>query len=574
MKNNSILIYVGLILLGLLFGWLIFSSGSEESEHAGHETEAAAEIMWTCSMHPQIMQPEPGDCPICGMDLIPADTGADGMTANEFKLTENALALANVQTTVVGRAEGLENTVTLSGKITENETKNKVQVSYFAGRIERLNVNFTGETIHKDQLLATIYSPELVAAQQELLTAVSLKESQPSLYKAVQNKLKLWKLSDKQIREIEESGEVKENFPVYATVTGVVTEKLVEQGDYIKQGQPLFKIANLNTVWAVFDVYENEIEQFKEGQEITVTTRAFPNKKFTAKVDFINPVLDTKSRTVKLRTVLHNKDDMLKPGMFVKGSIEVGKGKEKEALTIPASAVMWTGEQSVVYVKPDKGKPIFEMRQVTIGEKIGDRYQVLEGLEDGTEIVANGTFTIDAAAQLQGKKSMMNQLEREVEDNHEDPRQMTMELPKSFQAELNNALPAYYTLRDALVVGNVKEVSVAAQKTSKKLSAYKGVLDKMMQQHFTKVIDMLDAIHHNDNLENQRAHFVILNKNLIALVSNLDHTEKNLYVLNCPMANNDNGADWLSTSTEVFNPYYGDKMLKCGAVVDTINFKQ
>src|SRR5690606_32461962 len=176
--------------------------------------------MWTCSMHPQIMQPESGDCPICGMDLIPADGGSDGLLADQFKLTENAMALANIQTTIVGKGNVEGNTIKLSGKIAENEEANAVQVSYFSGRIERLNVNFTGETIRKGQLLATIYSPELYAAQQELITAASLKDSQPTLYKAVRNKLKLWKLSENQINLIETSGKVLENFPVYATVSG------------------------------------------------------------------------------------------------------------------------------------------------------------------------------------------------------------------------------------------------------------------------------------------------------------------------------------------------------------------
>ena len=185
-----------------------------------------------------------------------------------------------------------------------------------------LNVSFTGEEVRKGQLLATIYSPELYAAQQELITAASLKESQPALYKAVRNKLKLWKLSENQINQIEETGKVKENFPVYATVSGTVTEKLVEQGDYIKQGQPLLKIANLNTVWANFDVYENQIDRFKKGQEVMITTNAYPNKEFKGKVDFIDPVLNTKTRTVTLRVVLSNKDDVFKPGMFVTANIE------------------------------------------------------------------------------------------------------------------------------------------------------------------------------------------------------------------------------------------------------------
>ena len=228
------IIYIGILVIGLLLGWVLFGNASNTETEHNHNEVAETNQMWTCSMHPQIMKSEPGNCPICGMELIPAASGADGLLADQFKLTKNAMALANVQTTIVGNGKISGNAIKLSGKIVENEESNAVQVSYFSGRIERLNVSFTGEEIRKGQLLATIYSPELYAAQQELLTASSLKESQPALYKAVRNKLKLWKLSENQINNIETSGKVLENFPVYATVSGTVSEKLVEQGDYIR----------------------------------------------------------------------------------------------------------------------------------------------------------------------------------------------------------------------------------------------------------------------------------------------------------------------------------------------------
>jgi len=370
-------------------------------------------------MHPQIMLPESGDCPICGMDLIPTETGSEGLDANQFKMTENAMALANIETSVVGNSIVESNAIKLSGKIMENEEANAVQVSYFSGRIEKLNVNFTGEKIRKGQLLATIYSPELFAAQQELLTAASLKESQPALYKAVRNKLKLWKLSESQINDIETSGKVKENFPVYATVSGTVSEKLVEQGDYIKEGQPLLRIANLNSVWANFDVYENQINLFKIGQEVLITANANPNKEFKAKVSFIDPVLNSKTRTVILRAVLDNSTNIFKPGMFVQGNIkEINLGKE-QALIIPSTAILWTGERSVVYIKIQSEEPVFEMREVTLGNRMGENYEVIIGLGNGDEIVTNGTFTVDAAAQLQGKKSMMNKEGGKTTTGHE-----------------------------------------------------------------------------------------------------------------------------------------------------------
>ena len=172
------LIYIGLLLVGFLLGWMLFGGSSNNEEIHNHETISETNQMWTCSMHPQILQPEPGDCPICGMDLIPAETSSEGLLADQFKLTKNAMALANIQTSIVGEGTTGNNTIKLSGKIVENEEANAIQVSYFSGRLERLNVSFTGEAVRKGQLLATIYSPELYDAQQELLTASSLKESQ------------------------------------------------------------------------------------------------------------------------------------------------------------------------------------------------------------------------------------------------------------------------------------------------------------------------------------------------------------------------------------------------------------
>jgi len=368
------IVYTGILGVGLLLGWILFGGTANENTARNHAETVEKNQMWTCSMHPQIMQPEAGDCPICGMDLIPAESSADGLMADQFKLTENAMALANIETSIVGNRKAENNAIKLSGKIVENEEGNAVQVSYFSGRIEQLNVSFTGEEVQKGQLLATIYSPELYAAQQELITATSLKESQPALYKAVRNKLKLWKLSESQINEIEISGKVKENFPVYATVSGTVSEKLVEEGNHIKQGQPLFKIANLSTVWANFDVYENQINRFKKGQEVFVITNAYPNKVFKSKVDFIDPVLDAKTRTVKLRVVLNNKDEVFKPGMFVEGKIKGITSSKEEVVTIPSSAVLWTGKRSLVYLKANSNEPVFEMLEITLGNKVGDTY--------------------------------------------------------------------------------------------------------------------------------------------------------------------------------------------------------
>ncbi|MEP3838791.1 MAG: efflux RND transporter periplasmic adaptor subunit [Algibacter sp.] len=585
------IIYVGIFAVGMLLGWLLFGGSSNiESEH-NHDAATETNQMWTCSMHPQIMQPEPGDCPICGMDLIPVASSSEGLLADQFKLSENAMALANIQTSMVGHGKSEDNTIKLSGKIVENEDANAVQVSYFSGRIEQLNVSFTGEKVNKAQLLATVYSPELYAAQQELITAASIKESQPSLYKAVRNKLKLWKLSESQINQIETSGLVKENVPIYATVSGTVSEKLVEQGDFVKQGQPLLKIANLNTVWANFDVYENQINLFKIGQAISITSNTYPNKVFKAKVDFIDPVLNTKTRTVKLRAVLANKQDAFKPGMFVEAKVKGITSSKEPVLTIPSTAVLWTGERSVVYLKTDPNQPVFEMREITLGHKIGDNYEVLKGLEIEDEIVTHGTFTVDAAAQLQGKKSMMNKEGGKVITGHEGHlgmerntsinnaslynRKERIKVSKDFQNQLKVVFNDYIKLKDALVKDEYNKVITESKRLLGHLSnvEIKGLKDKEAHAYWMLLEKEIKAsatsISNTSKLESQRNHFKQLSSHLIGAIQTFGVNEK-VFVEFCPMVDDNNGAYWLSREEKVINPYFGGAMLTCGEVKQVI----
>jgi Cu(I)/Ag(I) efflux system membrane fusion protein len=586
------IIYSAILGVGLLLGWFIFGGSSTTETKHNHNVVAETNQMWTCSMHPQIMQPEAGDCPICGMDLIPAENGSDGLLADQFKLTENAMALANIQTSIVGE-ENLESRSTqLSGKIAENEEANTVQISYFSGRIERLNVNSTGEEVRKGQLLATIYSPELYAAQQELITASSLKESQPALYKAVRNKLKLWKLSENQINGIESSGKVKENVPVYATVSGTVTDKLVEQGDNVKQGQSLLKIANLNTVWGNFDVYENQLESFKKGQDVIVTTNAYPNKEFKGKVDFVNPVLDTKTRTITLRVVLNNEDAIFKPGMFVKANIECAlNGKKDAILSIPASAVLWTGERSVVYLKTNPDVPIFEMKEVVLGNRRGANYEIVAGLFAGNEIVTNGTFTVDAAAQLNGKKSMMNKyggksttsderhsgMEKTNADNGKESFNLNerVAVSKDFQNQLKLVFNDYIKLKDALVKEESKEASTLSKNLLNNLSKIDVKLLKDKETHTQwmalekEIKASAGLISESSNIAAQRSNFKDLSTKLTNAIEVFGVNEK-VYHQYCPMADNNSGAYWLSKEENVINPYFGDAMLTCGEVKQVI----
>lgn len=595
MKKN--IIYIGIaVIIGLLGGFLLFSdvTTNNAKDNHDHSEEIASNQMWTCSMHPQIMQPEPGDCPICGMDLIPAETGADGLDANEIKMTDNAMALANIQTSVVGQGQMGNNTLKLSGKIKANEESNAVQVTYFGGRIEKLYVNSTGERVGAGQRLATIYSPELVAAQQELLTASSLKESQPELYKAVRNKLKLWKLSEKQINAIESAGKIQENFPVYATVSGTVTDKMVEEGDYLKQGQPLYKIANLNTVWAEFDAYENQIASLKKGQTIKVTTNAYRNEVFDAKVSFVDPLLNSATRTIIVRAVLDNKKDLFKPGMFVEGIIEGTQTKTENTVSVPATAVMWTGERSVVYVKTNPNEAIFEMREVLLGNANGDSYVILGGLENGDVVVTNGTFTVDAAAQLQGKKSMMNKEGGKSTTGHEghlgmqedssgenagktDHSEMKerIDVSNKFKIQLKQVFDGYILLKNALVNDDAETAQQAGKQISESLKKVdmKLLSDEEAHNHWMTIQKELknsaNAIGNSSDIATQRGHFNHLSAHMISSVQLFGINQK-VYLDFCPMVNDNKGAYWLSLETEIRNPYYGEAMLTCGEVKATL----
>jgi Cu(I)/Ag(I) efflux system membrane fusion protein len=378
---------------------------------------------------------------------------------------------------------------------------------------------------------------------------------------------------------------------VYATVSGTVTEKLVEQGDFIKQGQPLLKIANLNTVWANFDVYENQIELFKKGQEVSVSTNANANKVFKGKVDFIDPILNSKTRTITLRVVLNNKDYVFKPGMFVSANIDSVKNENKEILSIPASAVLWTGERSVVYLKTNPDQTVFEMQEVVLGNQIGNEYEVLEGLLVGNEIVTNGTFTVDAAAQLQGKKSMMNKDGGKVMTGHEghlgmdnnspnkesDHTNMNERLKVSmkFQEQLKAVFNEYINLKDALVKEDSKSTSANATTLLNKLNKVdmKLLSDNKAHNHWMslegEIKSSATSISETSDIKSQRDHFKHLSSHLINAVQLFGVDEK-VYVEFCPMADNNNGAYWLSKEEKVINPYFGSAMLTCGEVKQVI----
>ncbi len=472
--------------------------------------------------------------------------------------------------------------ISLSGKITENKDETATQPAHFDGRVEQLYVNSLGEKVNRGQIVASIYSPALVAAQQELITTFKLKELQPQLYNAVRNKFKNWMIHGDVLDKIENSSQVIQRFPIYSHVSGVVTEIMVNEGAHVMDGMSIFKVSNLSSVWADFDAYENQISQLKIGQKIKIVTNAYPNKEFEATVSFIDPILNNSTRTVTVRATLKNTEDLFKPGMFVNGKLNRLTETNSELISVPATAVLWTGERSLIYIKTNPNEPIFEMREVTIGNRNGENFIITSGLENGDEIVTNGTFTVDAAAQLQGKKSMMNKSGGKTMTGHEEHASLQMnreekldggtkELPKSVQKNFLLVLNSYSQLKDAFVESDIEKVKIATGVLLKDLEKIKiSSLTETQKEHFGSIDEALNAILEDADLENQRINFVVLNESIIPVAMNMSTLNAPFYVQKCPMANQNKGALWLSESREIKNPYYGDEMLTCGSVIDTI----
>ncbi len=407
--SNQYVRFSLILIGGILLGWIFFHSSPAKEEKHDHAAETAKSEVWTCAMHPQIRMDKPGKCPICAMDLIPLSQSSTAeMDPGAVHLTKEAAQLANVLTSVVSR-QNPEKEVRLYGKVQADERLRQSQVAYISGRVEKLLVNFTGEPVRKGQPLALIYSPELVTAQQELLEAAKTKKAQPEIYEAAKEKLRQWKLSETQISAIENSGNIKTTIEVESTTSGIVTAKRVSMGDYVGQGSILYEVSDLSSVWVLFDAYESDLPFLKTGDKVDFTIQALPGSSFSGNIRFIDPVIDPVNRVAKVRLEIGNPGGKLKPEMFATGIVKANLVQYRDKLVIPRSAVLWTGKRSIVYVKqPNSEEPVFKIREVELGPQLGNSLVVLDGLADGEEIVTQSAFSVDAAAQLEGKPSMMN----------------------------------------------------------------------------------------------------------------------------------------------------------------------
>jgi len=587
LDKKSIAIIAATLVVGILLGWLFFGGSSSEKTEHDHATEVGTEQIYTCAMHPQIRQSEPGDCPICGMELIPVENGHDSADPMAITMSPTAMLLADVQSMVVGSGSA-EKTIRLNGKVQEDERLKYTQASHIPGRVEKLLVNFTGDYVKAGQVLAYVYSPELVTAQEELFEAQKSKESQPALFKASREKLKNWKISDAQIDGILATKKAIENFPINANVSGYVTKLMLNLGDYVKQGQAIFEITDISKVWVMFDVYESEMQWVKIGSPISYTIESLPNETFKGVISYVDPVINPQTRVASARVEVTNSALRLKPEMFATGVVKNESFGSESALFVPKTAVMWTGKQSVVYVKSTNSQGVsFVMRQVMLGTSTGDSYLIESGLQAGEEIAVNGTFSIDAAAQLAGKPSMMSPEGGAAMTGHNHgggsaaPAKSSSVKPKAentgkeVKKELEPLFTAYFDFKNALANDDFKKASASGKTLNEALkkvdmTAFKGDAHMQWMDYSGQLEKLTMHLEHLKTLEELRARFIKISEILTAIAEDFDPLDAPVYVQKCTMANNNSGANWLSLEKQISNPYFGKAMPKCGETIDTI----
>jgi Cu(I)/Ag(I) efflux system membrane fusion protein len=416
-RNRKIL--YPLILLVLLAsvggGWLLWRELGHD--HAGERKAAQGKLLYTCPMHPFIIKDRPGACPICGMELVrklenaaaqPGGQNGQAGLPGQVSLSENQRVMANVATQEV-RASRLEREITASGIVQFDQSRQAKVTAWIAGRIDRLYVNSVAASVSRNRPVAELYSPELMASQQEYLLALksrdqlkdspisSISQNGEGLVASARQRLMLFGVRESQIVALEKAGKPNIRLPIYTPLSGVVIEKMVQQGQYVNVGDVLFTIADLSRVWIDLDIYESDLAIVRVGQRVEIHSPSIPGGTLSGRIALVNPFLDPRSRTVKARVEMANPGMRLKPDMFVSALIKVQLGT---ALVVPVSAVMDSGKRRLVWVESSPG--MFEPRQVQVGQQAGDRVQILSGLRVGDKVAVSGGYLIDSEAQLKG----------------------------------------------------------------------------------------------------------------------------------------------------------------------------
>ncbi len=382
------------------------------ADEVQHESTQAhgEESYYTCPMHPSVRSDKPGACPVCGMalvkktvqkDLSPGDL--DGLQGVSLSPTQRVMA--NISIAKVER-RSVSKDIQAVGVVSYAEPNYRHISMRFPGRLEKLYLSYTGQTVRKGDPVADVYSPEAISAQQEFLLALDSYEqaanaeqtfavSAAQLLEQSKQKLLQWGFTEKQISKLKETRKVNYLVTIYSPIGGTVVKKSVDPQHYAATGEDMFDVADLSTVWILLDVYEKDIRFIGRGQSAQITTEAYPNEKFKGRVVFIDPVLNPETRTIRVRTEFANLQGKLKPNMFVNATIAIPK---TNALVVPSTAILSTGKRTVVWVEVKENT--FEPRDVVVGSTSDGFTVILNGLDEGEQVAETGGFLIDSESQL------------------------------------------------------------------------------------------------------------------------------------------------------------------------------
>lgn len=424
--NKKIAIPLSILALAVVAASWFYKSGKHSKETSLHKAdgqshqEQTSPPLYTCPMHPFIIKDKPGTCPICAMELVKKVAGAADNGAMTPEQQQQAAKLGQIALSATQRimanvavqeaqTQALSKEIQAVGLVQYDQSRQAKVTAWIAGRIDKLNVTTVGALVSKDKPVAELYSPDLLATQQEYLLAVKSREQLKSspipsiaqngdgLVASARQRLMLYGVKEHQIAELEKAGKPTIRLPVYTPLSGMVIEKMVQQGQYVNVGDVLFNIADLSRVWVEIEVYESEFQNIRIGQAVEIRSQSFPGRAFSGRVAFIYPFLDPKTRTVKARVELPNPGMQLKPDMFVNAVIKVGMGS---TVVVPITAVMDSGKQQTVWVEIQPG--VFEPRMVQVGQRTDDRIQILSGVKAGEKVAVSGAYLIDSESKLRG----------------------------------------------------------------------------------------------------------------------------------------------------------------------------
>jgi Cu(I)/Ag(I) efflux system membrane fusion protein len=563
------------------------------------------------------------------MELVPAATATADLNELAVKIQPAQRRLANIQTADVERAP-LEDTLQTVGVIAVDESRQATIAAYIDGRLERLFADYTGVDIKRGDHLAIIYSPQLYGAQIEYLEArravagaaglPAVRQAQEALVKNTRQRLREFGMTDDQLAELDRSAEAQSRLTIYSPQAGTVVEKLAVEGDYVKAGDPIYRIAELSTVWLMLKLFPEDATRIRFGQRVEAAIQSLPAEKLVGRVAFIDPTVDRDTRTVGVRVELLN-DGRLRPGDYAEAFITLpigprGKvydadlaGKwispmhpqiirdqagecpicgmelvptsrygftdepvpQPESLYVPRSAVLLAGGNSVVYVETDPG--LFQIRPVTVGPILRDRIVILDGLEAGESVATAGNFLIDSQMQLAGKPSLIDPTRAVAKaQKRDEPLAFERIAITPVSGETGKALEdlysAYFEVQQALA--SDQKPPAAAAETLNKMAA-KLAADRALPTSATRLIeevhDKSEHLHHMD-IEDARKTFKPISHAIVTLAAQVrsEGSQTPFTHFFCPMVPGGAG-DWLQDDDQLLNPYFGSKMLRCGEKV-------